>query len=107
MLALCALTLCYNHTTFPLSPPHTHTLLHRYRSCSDDPLALLETTSIVERFKKDYSSDATFFQSLIQRHFVDNPHRLDLIMTPSKAFQEVRPNTGGGERGGGGGRERG
>jgi len=47
-----------------------------------DPLALLAFEAPLERIKSGVRSNRVFFEEMIARQFVDNPHRTTLVLNP-------------------------
>jgi Zn-dependent M16 (insulinase) family peptidase len=55
-----------------------------------DAVEPLRVTEHVERFRRDLAAPggAEFFQRLVRRHLIDNPHRVTLLATPDAQFGE-------------------
>jgi Zn-dependent M16 (insulinase) family peptidase len=53
-----------------------------------DPLALIAFESPLETVKSRLISGASYFEEMIDRFFVDNPHRTTLIMKPDPTLEE-------------------
>jgi presequence protease len=51
-----------------------------------DPLALLAFEAPLETLKLHLASDSRFFESMITRFFLENPHRATLILKPDPAL---------------------
>ncbi len=51
-----------------------------------DPLALLAFEAPLETLKSRLASDSRFFESMITRFFLENPHRATLILKPDPAL---------------------
>ncbi len=47
-----------------------------------NPLALLPFESILSTIKSRIASEKSFFEDMIKKHFLDNPHRTTVIMKP-------------------------
>ena len=47
-----------------------------------DPLALLSFESLLSEIKARVGSGKAFFEGLIREHFLENPHRATVVMTP-------------------------
>ncbi|EDQ89853.1 uncharacterized protein MONBRDRAFT_25023 [Monosiga brevicollis MX1] len=41
---------------------------------------------LIDRFEQDWRQDPQFFQNLIRKHFLNNQHRLTLVMTPDAHY---------------------
>ena len=48
----------------------------------ENPLASLGVNANVKRFVKDLENDPKFLEGLVQKHFLDNQHKLVITMTP-------------------------
>jgi Zn-dependent M16 (insulinase) family peptidase len=46
---------------------------------------LLQPTAFIERFRQDYAENPRLLQDLLQRHLLDNTHRLTSVMRPAGA----------------------
>ncbi|RPI78018.1 MAG: peptidase M16 [Desulfobacteraceae bacterium] len=55
-----------------------------------DPLALVAFTSPLERLKKELSANNRFFEKLIVRYLLDNPHRVTLILKPDPRLADQK-----------------
>lgn len=58
-----------------------------------DPLALVSFEDVLTQLHKSLADDPRFFEKLIQKHFIDNPHRSILILRPdpeAAAREEAR-----------------
>jgi len=53
-----------------------------------DPLALLAFEAPLSKVKSQLAADPSFFENMIQRFFLDNPHRATLILQPDPALAE-------------------
>jgi Zn-dependent M16 (insulinase) family peptidase len=53
-----------------------------------DPLVNLKFSSIIEKIRKSWKQNPRLFQEVVQRWFLDNPHRLLSVMEPSKTYNE-------------------
>ena len=52
-----------------------------------DPLAMLYESETLDACRRLYENDPGVFNRMIRERLIDNPHRLDLVMTPDKAWQ--------------------
>lgn len=55
-----------------------------------DPKAGFELGAIIEAIRARYAADRRYFDTLIERMLIDNPHRLRLVGTPSRALAADR-----------------
>jgi len=53
-----------------------------------DPVSPVRVGAQVERLRAEMAADPKMWQSLIQKHFVSNPHRVTVAMTPSKEYNK-------------------
>jgi hypothetical protein len=53
-----------------------------------DPLALLAFENPLSEVKSQLAVNSSFFESMIERHFLSNPHRATLILEPDPALAE-------------------
>ena len=53
-----------------------------------DPLALLAFEGPLEHIRTQSASDESYFEDLLTRHFLENPHRTTLVLTPDPALRE-------------------
>jgi len=53
-----------------------------------DPLALLAFESPLERLKKQIETDPRYFERLIDRAFLSNPHRTTLVLEPDSELRK-------------------
>jgi len=53
-----------------------------------DPLALVAFAEPLENLKKELSANSRFFEELIARYLLDNPHRVTLILKPDPRLAE-------------------
>ena len=55
-----------------------------------DPLEGLNFPRIIEDIRKKWGANPRLFQEIVQKWFLDNPHRLLSVMEPSKTYQSDR-----------------
>ena len=55
-----------------------------------DPLTDLNFPRTILEIRRKWEADPTLFQAVVQRWFLDNPHRLLSVMEPSRTMQEER-----------------
>lgn len=55
-----------------------------------DPLEGLNFPRIIEDIRKKWEANPQLFQEIVQKWFLDNPHRLLSVMEPSKTYQSDR-----------------
>jgi Zn-dependent M16 (insulinase) family peptidase len=53
-----------------------------------DPLTLLAFEAPLTRVKSQLSANPSLFESMIERHFLNNPHRVTLILEPDPTLTE-------------------
>ncbi len=53
-----------------------------------DPLVGLDFARAIEDIRRSFAADPAFFQKLIQRWLLENPHRLLAVMTPDPRFND-------------------
>ena len=53
-----------------------------------DPLAGLNFTEIIKNIRTRWDKEPDLFQKVLRQWFLDNPHRLMSIMTPSATYQQ-------------------
>jgi len=53
-----------------------------------DPLALLSFESLLSEVKSRIASEKSFFADMIQKYFLDNPHRTTVIMEPDTQLKD-------------------
>jgi len=53
-----------------------------------DPLALLSFESLLSEVKSRISSGESFFEEMIRKNFLDNPHRTTVIMAPDTNLKD-------------------
>ncbi|KAJ3047852.1 Presequence protease, mitochondrial, partial [Rhizophlyctis rosea] len=53
-----------------------------------DPLDAMEVARYITRLRTDLQNP-TYFQTMIQKQFLNNPHRLTFIMEPDNAYNEI------------------
>ncbi|MCG6981719.1 MAG: insulinase family protein, partial [Deltaproteobacteria bacterium] len=53
-----------------------------------DPLSLLAFETPLARVKSQLSANPSLFESMIERHFLSNPHLVTLILEPDPTFSE-------------------
>ncbi len=53
-----------------------------------DPLALLAFENPLSKIKSRLASDSSFFEGMIERYFLKNPHRATLILRPDPTLAE-------------------
>jgi hypothetical protein len=69
---------------FPLRLMGSATALWRHGL---DPLTLLRAQEHIQRLRHDYAEDPQLFGRLIRERFLDNPHRLLLVVQPDPSVQ--------------------
>ncbi len=52
----------------------------------DGPLRLLRVQENVDRFKEDLAANPRFLQEKVEQYFVENTHKLVLVMSPSESY---------------------
>jgi len=52
-----------------------------------DPFKVLNFTRIIEEIRRKWDARPELFQEIIQKWFLDNPHRLLSVMEPSRTYQ--------------------
>lgn len=57
-----------------------------------DPVQALSINSNINRFRKELESNPKFLQQKIREHFLDNKHKLFLIMKPDEQYLKLRNN---------------
>ena len=55
-----------------------------------DPLVGLKFPQTIEKIREKWKEEPGLFQEIVQKWFLDNPHRLLSIMEPSKTYNEER-----------------
>ena len=53
-----------------------------------DPLVGLNFSKIIEDIRRKWAADPKLFQAIVERWYLDNPHRLLAVMEPSKTYQD-------------------
>ncbi|MBN1547677.1 MAG: insulinase family protein [Syntrophaceae bacterium] len=53
-----------------------------------DPLAGLNFPAVIDRIRQRWNREPDLFQKVLQKWFLDNPHRLLSVLEPSRTYQE-------------------
>lgn len=53
-----------------------------------DPISLIDVNKILERFKKEYKTPG-FFESRIDKYFLNNKHKLVFVMEPFEEYNKI------------------
>ncbi len=59
----------------------------------DEPLKFLNMGEYIQRCQERYAVEPNFFNQLIKEKFLNNPHRLTLIVKPNRNWQEQSEQT--------------
>ncbi len=55
-----------------------------------DPMVGLKFPQTIEKIRKKWEEEPRLFQKVVQKWFIDNPHRLLSVMEPSQTYAEER-----------------